>query len=290
MIDNTATATPAEIDREIVRIQGNIARVNVDIEFVHRHLRRGQEWMDRAEDGQDIGMAREWIAEDEEKLMKLQELIEGHTEDLAPLHRAYREHGWTRFYLVTNGTGHVHSSTYCSTCYSTTRFSWLTILSGSNEAEAIEEWGERICSECFPNAPVHPRFSEPSRQDLAARAERQAEKDVKTALAVEKSLVTFVKYDHRTIKSLVAAQRQISMCYVDLLHYGNDHPSAPRWLAGVAALLEAVSEKTGETSKEIADDKWTKAVKTYRRKMRGYMSQAEIDDQVENVTTSRRTV
>ena len=43
---------------------------------------------------------------------------------------AYREaekkyEGWSRFFLVLNTDGHIHSSMNCSTCTYTTRFSWL---------------------------------------------------------------------------------------------------------------------------------------------------------------------
>jgi hypothetical protein len=62
--------------------------------------------------------------------------------------------GWSRFFLVQNTNGHIHSSMHCSTCYSTTPFGWLPDLSGLTEAEAVEEWGGILCSVCFPSAPV----------------------------------------------------------------------------------------------------------------------------------------
>ena len=41
----------------------------------------------------------------------------------AKLQEAYT--GWSRFFLVTSSTGHVHSSTSCSTCRPTTTYGWL---------------------------------------------------------------------------------------------------------------------------------------------------------------------
>lgn len=62
--------------------------------------------------------------------------------------------GWARFFLVANVDGHIHSSTHCSTCHWSTRFLWLPTLSGLTEADAVAEHGPRLCSVCFPSAPV----------------------------------------------------------------------------------------------------------------------------------------
>ena len=62
--------------------------------------------------------------------------------------------GWSRFWLVTTSSGHVHSSTACSTCYATTGFAPYPDLSGCDEVEAVAILGETLCSVCFPSAPV----------------------------------------------------------------------------------------------------------------------------------------
>tara|TARA_R110001632_G_scaffold12111_1_gene42549 strand:- start:1430 stop:2155 length:726 start_codon:yes stop_codon:yes gene_type:complete len=62
--------------------------------------------------------------------------------------------GWSRFFLVNNKGGHIHSSTSCSTCTFRTSFSWLTNLAAMTSAEAVEEFGAILCSVCFPEAPV----------------------------------------------------------------------------------------------------------------------------------------
>lgn len=62
--------------------------------------------------------------------------------------------GWSRFFLVTSSTGHVHSSMHCSTCRPTTTYGWLPELSGKTEAEAVEQLGPNLCSICFASAPV----------------------------------------------------------------------------------------------------------------------------------------
>ena len=62
--------------------------------------------------------------------------------------------GWSRFWLVTSSAGHVHSSTSCSTCYSTTGFAPYPDLAACDEVEAVAILGETLCSVCFPSAPV----------------------------------------------------------------------------------------------------------------------------------------
>lgn len=62
--------------------------------------------------------------------------------------------GWSRFFLVTSSTGHIHSSMHCSTCRPTTRYGWLPQLSGQTEAQAVAECGPALCSVCFPSAPL----------------------------------------------------------------------------------------------------------------------------------------
>jgi hypothetical protein len=63
--------------------------------------------------------------------------------------------GWNRYFLVPDG--HVHRWTNCSTCYPTTRFAPLPVLSGHNDGEAVDMLGETLCTVCFPDAPVDAR-------------------------------------------------------------------------------------------------------------------------------------
>jgi hypothetical protein len=77
-------------------------------------------------------------------------------------HLAKLYRGWSRFFVVTSSTGHIHSSQSCHTCRPTTAFGWLPDMSGLSEADALvklfEKGGDRaasaLCSVCFPNAPV----------------------------------------------------------------------------------------------------------------------------------------
>lgn len=74
--------------------------------------------------------------------------------DAEPLEAEYAASRWPRFFLVTNGNGHIHSSRHCVTTFPTTQWAWLPQLSGLTEADAVADQGPRLCSVCFPSAPV----------------------------------------------------------------------------------------------------------------------------------------
>jgi hypothetical protein len=71
-----------------------------------------------------------------------------------PLADEYAVEHWSRFFLVQNTGGHIHSSMQCSTTFPTTQWAWLPSLSGLGEDAAVEQEGPRLCSACFPSAPV----------------------------------------------------------------------------------------------------------------------------------------
>ena len=99
--------------------------------------------------------------------------------------------GWTRAYLTTSANGHVHSSMHCSTCNrdgNLTRFAWMTDYSGKDEAQIVEDAGERACTTCYPTAPVD-ILSRPTKmftpdekrkqEERAAREQAKAEREAK---------------------------------------------------------------------------------------------------------------
>lgn len=93
---------------------------------------------------------------------RAERVLDGHSElreevtrikaEIDSLEGAYA--GWSRFFLVVSSAGHIHSSRSCSSCRPTTRFGWLPQISGKDEAAAVRECGETLCSVCFPNAPT----------------------------------------------------------------------------------------------------------------------------------------
>ncbi len=65
--------------------------------------------------------------------------------------------GWSRYFLVTSSTGHIHSSQSCHSCNKgkyATSFALVYAMSDLNAEVAVELLGPSLCSICFPNAPV----------------------------------------------------------------------------------------------------------------------------------------
>lgn len=88
------------------------------------------------------------LAEREERETAIQTAFEA----IETLEEEYR--GWSRFYLVTSSSGHIHSSRTCHTCRPSTTYGMRPDLSGKTEAEAVAKLGPGLCSRCFTSAPV----------------------------------------------------------------------------------------------------------------------------------------
>ena len=134
--------------------------------------------------------------------------------------------GWARFFLVKNTNGHIHSSLNCSTCNWDTQFGWLTDMSGLTEADAVTAHGARLCSVCFPTAPVEwtQRYyaDEKAARKLARETERAEKAAAKAAKAAAKTLTHhyFVRFlrasdgavidhdDPRSLKTLKGATKE----------------------------------------------------------------------------------
>lgn len=107
------------------------------------------------------------------------------TVEAAPYEAEYtRRGGWSRYFLVQNDNGHIHSSMHCSTCNRegiATRFGWMIEFSGKDEHELTDEIGPNACTVCFP-------WAETIRVDFEA-AERQRKTDERAAKADEKARI-----------------------------------------------------------------------------------------------------
>lgn len=136
--------------------------------------------------------------------------------------------GWSRFFLVTNTNGHIHSSMHCTTCFPTTSYAWLPQLSGLSEAEAVEDQGEILCSVCFPSAPAEwtSGVSKATQQERDARTAKKAaaaQKKADKALYAgdpERVYMTQGSYSDR-IATVAAAKMWLTDGYM----WKWDHPS-----------------------------------------------------------------
>jgi hypothetical protein len=119
-------------------------------------------------------------------------LTETLRDTIAQAEQIWQEHRWTRWFPCLNADGHVHSTLRgCPTVNRgqyDTQMGWATELSGTPIEVAVQMppagLGPRLCSVCFPDAPVeHCR----SLRDIT-RAEREAEKARKAEARFVKNL------------------------------------------------------------------------------------------------------
>ena len=138
--------------------------------------------------------------------------------------------GWSRFFLVQNTNGHIHSSLHCSTCRWDTDFAWLPELSGLTEVDAVAEYGEILCSICFPSAPVE--WTTGTNKKVAA------ERELRDALrAIERSP------EGKKVKSareLVSSKAyRVGEFERTLRRFAEDGANSPEWLVRDAARAES---------------------------------------------------
>lgn len=175
---NTTTATPREIDTELAAISTKRAKtlrdrssaVNTAHRFIGDRTTKGYgvgAWLMGDDTVLDLLTAKAAAGESDRRYGSAQSILDKITaadeqlaalkDEAAPLNAEHTRRGWSRFFLVAAAGGHIHSSTHCSTCNRNgrpTQFSWLPDLSGKSEAEAVEDQGARLCTVCFPDAPV----------------------------------------------------------------------------------------------------------------------------------------
>lgn len=191
------------------------------------------------------------------------------TEEAKPLEAIYAdEGGWSRFFLVTNTNGHIHADTSCSTCYATTLFSWLPELSGLTEADAVESYGEILCSVCFPSAPAEwtngesKATKEAKAERAAAKAERHAKKVAKAldperpdeGVQIEVGTRPNGEPRYERVKTIAAAKAWLTDAAEWRASYARQgkpgsHPAYP--VESERLLAELLAERTGETVEAV---------------------------------------
>lgn len=226
----TTNLSPAEIDTQLARIWTRQQMVRYCIADSKATLAKYGE-----------NRSTEMVAA---SLVKLEAELDSLNAEAEPFEVEYQQRRWARYFLVTNRNGHVHRGMNCTTCYQGTAYGWLPELSDCVEADAIIEFGEKMCTVCFPDAPVHPAFSAPGRRDVAAKAERDAEKALRAAAKSAKLLApgTEFRYEREHISTVAAAMRVLRETAALVAGFGYEHmmPAAPE---GLAAAREALAAK-----------------------------------------------
>ena len=176
-INDPASAAPSEIDAELARLYAEHAQAQ---ERLHRLTKRHQDLLDN-----DM---HAYAAELLPRIEQARRTIATCVAAAGPLDAEFeRRGGWTRAWLVLNTGGHVHRTTQCRTCFPTTRFAWLTHLSGHDESEIVELAGEAACTECYPSAPADTR-NRPSRIKTPEQLVREAEKTERAKAKAAKAI------------------------------------------------------------------------------------------------------
>lgn len=174
---NLTTMSPQEFDEELATIYTahakNRARLDSAMGTLHRaagdrmqgYGRRAhwgltdaeaeQKATERANDDSAMLHIRNDAERALDRLQEAHEAVAATSTQIEERDDVFRARGgWSRFFLVENTNGHIHSSMHCSTCRPTTQFSWLPTVSGKTEEDAVNEHGPMLCTICFSSAPL----------------------------------------------------------------------------------------------------------------------------------------
>lgn len=240
-----ATRTPTQIDTEIARIEAEIA--------AQRDIRdRARRVLDPNSDRHSV------IARNRARCsLELAELaLRLRCAELQPYLDEYARRGWNRFYLVNSYDGHVHrdASPYRCSRTASTQHGWLLGESGKTYEEVVELAGDRVCSVCFPWAPVNTlkrpsAFTPPvAAAKEARRVERAAAKAAKAEKAITNPDGTPLRIIEHGYLETLATVRAAEIRVVDIAFYerlyGTRHPHDE---ANTKSILEALAAKKGTT-------------------------------------------
>jgi hypothetical protein len=179
---------------------------------------------------------------------------------------------WNRYAVVPGG--HIHTNDGCFTLRWNTDVRWAYQISGDSVADAIDAYGEALCSHCYPEASVaqtlgkvatdpngHPITRAEAQAALAAKeAEKAAKEAAKNAAAV---------IDPETGKVLFKTERgatnAIASELSDALHYGPTHPDFSRWIAYIDRIVAALAAKWNRPAAEVKAELQAKAEKKAKK-------------------------
>jgi hypothetical protein len=256
---NTQTltnATAAEIDALWLGHLQAIAKLEQQIRFCNHTIE--YKYSSDADKAKAVQQIEEYIRQ-----------IGGIRSLLNPLQRVFdRRGGWSRFYVVTNVNGHIHSSRECGTCFPTTQYAWITALSGSTEQELVAQYGEAACTICFPSAPTFQGFgdgtSQLARYTQAEKDARAAEKAAKASAKALKQLNERVTVDGGRYETIPSAKQGIRDAVTYSHYYGNDN--AARY-THVIEVLSAALLATGRVTQDEIDSLKAKALKRAQKEV-----------------------
>lgn len=248
-----ASLTPAEVDTALAAIYDERDGHYSYVTYHQNEITRCEKQIDKLQESDEeyalkaIDACERIMAREYEKIEERMAEIAKLREQAAPYEARYAAERWSRFYLVQNGNGHVHQDMCCTTCFVTTSYGWLYECSGMTEEEIVAEFGEKVCTVCYPSAPVTPGLV--GRRDREAQEAKAAEKAAKLAAKLEKAILPdgspLRLSDGTECKTLISAQRELSQTLQSMYWYGESHPYQPQWEADVTTLANAIAAKLG---------------------------------------------
>lgn len=150
------TATPVQVDTALAEIYERYYAAQRDLALNAKHIEDMETGLERKAQGDSRYLY--WKQENLDALFEKREVLKAQAREIRaeerPYQAEYRSRPWSRFFLVRNNGGHIHSSMDCSTCFPTTQFGWLPELSGLSEPDAVASQGAILCTVCYPTAPV----------------------------------------------------------------------------------------------------------------------------------------
>lgn len=178
---------------------------------------------------------------------------------ISVLESVHTVYDWTRAFIVSGG--HVHRSTRCHTCFTTTVFYGVPQCSGMDEAEIVELAGERACTVCYPTAPVDvlkrktQLFTRDEAEKQRIADERAAKRNAKEAAKVTVFLPLEGKNGrNETFGTVRSAKIEATDNYGWVLYsaaYYNGN-TVSRHLNNFEAIVAAVAEREDVDPTELA--------------------------------------
>ena len=166
----------------------------------------------------------------------------------------YRTRRWSRYYLVAGSGGHFHKGCNCPTCYPETQMSLVPAYSGATGPDLIAAQGWRVCTFCFPDAPVLPPGVVTAERAKAAKLSR-VERSINTwrnnLASAEKALDDAVEKAAYTYDDWIAnkVERMVKFC----LHSAMTDSEANMTEDEQRARWTEVYAKDRETARQKAD-------------------------------------
>lgn len=187
----------------------------------------------------------------------------------------WADHGrWLRYAVVPGG--HIHNEMGCFTLRWDTDVRWAYPVSGDSVAEAIETYGEALCSHCYPDAPVAQTLGKvqvDSEGHPISQAEAQAIRDAKDAekaakLAAKNAAAVVCPATGKVLyKTDRAATNAVASDLDSAIWYGPTHPSYAEWIATLDTVSAALGAKQNRPADEVRAELVAKAEKKAKAKL-----------------------